>query len=180
MPLCRVTVQGLNLQHGTDLHRRSRRQTAAAGEQTTLTLRGSTLHDNSIYYAAPEVLKAATDSSSGHLAFEVTLAADPAFDVWAVAAMAFDALQDKPAIDHEQKAQACAIGADKYPWEVLCVDSSQAQDQPRGWQGAERLRPILEPCLARDATERPDAKTLHAQLAELDSQQRINGASSSE
>lgn len=148
-----------------------------AGKTTTLALRGSTAHDNGVYHAPPEVLKAATDSTTGRLATEATVTASTAQDVWAIGVMAFESLQGRPALDHEGQAQACAIGADEYPWEGSHA-AGGSQDTAAAWQRATRLRRIVQPCLARDPDARPAAGTLHRQIADFYAEQHTNGAGS--
>ena len=133
-----------------------------AGEKGPVNPQGSTLHDNGIYLAPPDVVAAAFE-----LEIEPPAAyaqppgsAHPAQDVWALAVIAFESLTGRPALDNEGAACRCARGEQPYPWER--PPGEQAQE----WREAESLRAVLEPCLARDAAARPSADALRRELAQ--------------
>jgi serine/threonine protein kinase len=132
-----------------------------AGTKTQVTLRGSTRHDNCVYYAAPEAIKAAVDSSTMQMASVATLVVKDALDVFAAGVIAFEALRGVPALDHETDVKQCALGSAQYPWE-----RPDAQ-QPEEWRSAGPLRAVLVRCLSRNAAERPRAEQLMAELAEV-------------
>lgn len=118
-------------------------------------MRGSTLHDNGIYHAPPEVVTAEFDSAfaSGveDGATPRAVPAQPDQDMWALATMAYESLIGMPALDSETVALRCAQGRQPYPWDR--AESSQS----RAWRNAVALRAALEPCLACDVAMRPSA-----------------------
>lgn len=97
-------------------------------------------------YAAPEVVNAWHARQS--------IAAAPTHDIWALGAMAFEALTRVPAVDPAAGDAGCvalARGSAQYPWE-------------RGdflhYLGGERAAPAVRSCLERAPGGRPRASEL--------------------
>ena len=94
-------------------------------------------------YAPPEVVAAYRCEGT------VTVAAS--HDIWALGVMAFEALTGGRALGSLEQLLACARGDEAYPW-----DASKLADAPERWRRS-RLRPLIEPCLAHDPSQRPAA-----------------------
>lgn len=96
-------------------------------------------------YAPPEVVLAAF--ANEHISVQ------PSHDIWAVGVLAYEAIVKRPALTSVNQVRACASGHEPYPWEL--PEDQQASE----WHGS-RVRGAAMPCLARVASERPDAQTL--------------------
>ena len=96
-------------------------------------------------YAPPEVALPALDGGGRQVVVQ------PSHDMWALGVMAYEALTQTRALTLQRQVVQCAHGDEAYPWEA------PVKQQHPAWRGS-RLRPILEPCLSRDAAARPSAE----------------------
>jgi hypothetical protein len=76
--------------------------------------------------------------------------------------MAFDAIVGRPTMMQSTlpEIRDRALGQEQYPWE------KPSAELPEQWQRS-RLRPLVQPCLARDAERRPTAAALVQSLAQI-------------
>ena len=88
------------------------------------------------------------------------IAVHPSHDVWALGVIAYEAITQGRALTSQTQIAQCAQGQAAYPWEVA------QSELPRAWVQS-RLRPLVEPCLKRDAAERPAAAQIHAAVNRL-------------
>ena len=85
----------------------------------------------------------------------------PAHDIWALGVMAFEALTGRRAVGSLEQLFQCARGERPYPW-----DASMLSEAPERWRKS-RLRPLIEPCLAHDAAQRPAAAEIVARVERM-------------
>jgi serine/threonine protein kinase len=118
----------------------------SAGNMLEAVLAGEVLRPRcSLAYAPPEVVLAV--EAGRH----VTVA--PEHDMWALGVIVFECVTRTRVCISVEKIQSCAHGWSTYPWEEPSVA------QPPAWR-ASRLRSMVFPFLARDATLRPSAAAL--------------------
>ena len=87
-----------------------------------------------------------------------TVRASPSHDIWGLAVTVFECICRQPALCSRAQVRAAAMGDQPYPWEL------PTDKQPPAWRQS-RLRALLQPCLARNAAERPTAQQLLADVA---------------
>ena len=80
--------------------------------------------------------------------------------MWALGVMAYEAVVDEAAVRSYSEVQDFATGSRRYPWEAPHAEL------PLRWRRS-RLQPLLQTCLARDATHRPTASQLIVSVAQL-------------
>lgn len=84
----------------------------------------------------------------------------PSHDIWALGVVAFEAVTQSRALTSQAQIAQCVQGGAAYPWEV------PPGAQPQAWRQS-RLRPLVAPCLQRDAALRPTAAQVHAAVGRL-------------
>ena len=74
--------------------------------------------------------------------------------------MAYEAIVGCHAMSTFQEIRDRALGKAKYAWEL------PSSELPERWRRS-RLRPLVQPCLARDPAQRPTAAQLVESLARI-------------